>query len=76
MKKILPEYIVNCFLSSGYNEISVICKLDVTDNPSYGISIQKQPGCKKKIEALFKMASVKKLGNQRGQPRIGCDGID
>ena len=33
MKKMLPEYIVNCFLSSGYDEIS---NLDVTGN---GISM-------------------------------------
>ena len=34
----LPEYIVNCFLSSGYDEMSVICNLDATDNPGNGVS--------------------------------------
>jgi len=38
------------------------------------VTYLKQPGCKKGA-ALFKMASVKKLCNQRGQPRNGCDGI-
>jgi len=28
----------------------------------------------KKSAALFKIASVKKVGNQNGQPRNGCDG--
>jgi len=39
------------------------------------ISTQKQPGCKKKGVALFKMASVKKVIKSKGQPRNGCDGI-
>ena len=38
MKKMLPEYIVNCFLSSGYDEMSVICNLDISDNPDNGIA--------------------------------------
>jgi len=38
MKKMLPEYIVNCFLSSGYDEPSVICGLDISDNPNNGIA--------------------------------------
>jgi len=37
------------------------------------ISTQKQPSCKKHV-ALFKMASAKKVVNQRGWPRNGCDG--
>jgi len=27
------------------------------------------------VRLLFKMACVNKLGNQRGRPRNGCDGI-
>jgi len=38
------------------------------------ISAQKQFGYKKGV-ALFKMASVKKLWNQRGQSRNGWDGV-
>ena len=38
MKKMLPEYIVNCFLSAGYDEMSVICNLDISDNPDNGIA--------------------------------------
>ena len=38
MKKMLPEYIVNCFIASGYDEETVICNLDVSDKPGNGIS--------------------------------------
>ena len=38
MKKMLPEYIVNCLLSSGHDEMSVICTLDVSDHPDNGIA--------------------------------------
>ena len=34
------------------------------------ISTKKQPGCKKKGVALFRMASVKKLQNQSGWPKM------
>jgi len=39
------------------------------------ISTQKQPGCKKGA-ALFKMANMKKLQNQKGRPKIHYDGIN
>ena len=31
MKQRLPEYIVNCFMSSGYDEIEVISTMDTSD---------------------------------------------
>jgi len=34
----LPEYIVNCYIASRYDEETVICNLDVSDKPGNGIS--------------------------------------
>lgn len=31
MKQRLPEYIVNCFMSSGYDEMEVISTMDISD---------------------------------------------
>jgi len=39
------------------------------------ISTQKQPGCKKKVRPSLIWPVGKKLQNQRGQLRNGCDGI-
>ena len=38
MKKMLPEYAVNCFLSAGYDEMSVLCNFDISNNPNNGIA--------------------------------------
>jgi len=38
MKKMLPDYIVNCFLSAGYDEVAVLCNMDISDNPNNGIA--------------------------------------
>jgi len=39
------------------------------------ISAQKQPGCKKRVRPCLKWPVWKKLWNQRGRPRNGCDGV-
>ena len=39
LKERLPDYIVQCFLASGYDDPTVIADMDVTDNPENSISI-------------------------------------
>lgn len=38
LKERLPDYIVQCFLASGYDEPTVIADMDVTDNPGNSIT--------------------------------------
>ena len=38
MKQRLPEYVINCFLSAGYDELNVQCNLDISENSNNGIA--------------------------------------
>ena len=40
IKQRLPEYIVNCFMSSGYNEMEVISTMDTSDKEHNGPYLQ------------------------------------
>ena len=39
MKESLPDYIVNCMLAAGYDDIKIISAMDVTDSEGNSISI-------------------------------------
>ena len=41
MKQRLPEYIVNCFMSSGYDEMEVISTMDISDKEHNSIDNRK-----------------------------------
>ena len=64
------EIAVKCVHLHIWHHTDFVCSLCV----HIYISTQKQPGFQNGT-ALYNMASVKKLWNQRGQPRNGCDDI-
>ncbi len=37
MRSVLPEYVVNCLLASGYDVADVISTMDISDNPGNSI---------------------------------------
>jgi len=37
MKKELPEYVANCLLVSGYDDLDVLCSMDVSESPKNSI---------------------------------------
>ena len=37
MKKELPEYVANCLLVSGYDDLDVLCSMDVSESPQNSI---------------------------------------
>ena len=38
MKAKLPEYIVNCLLTAGFDEVQVVASMDTSTNPGNSIS--------------------------------------
>ena len=33
MKERLPQYVVNCLITSGYDEMQVLCDMDTSESP-------------------------------------------
>lgn len=42
LRKDLPEYIVNCFVASGYDTLPIIAEMDISDEPGNTLQVIEQ----------------------------------